>query len=149
MNLDCSYNVNARPYSQSIRTTPMMKYRKLAITFLILLAFGILIFRSFRYDWNPHYIDNNEVAIGKKLFSPDISIAVVYYTLDVGTRGIRPYKSLLRKKDYGYDMTKYSLPPQLVVLKWVDNRTLNVKYDPNEKIRIGGGLQNLTLHKTP
>lgn len=116
----------------------MTKYRTITITFLTLAFLGIIIFRSCRYDWNAHYVDNKAVRIYEKLFSPDSSIAVVNYSLDVGARGIRTYKSLLREKDYDDELTQYMLPPELVVLKWVDNKRLDVKYDPNEVFRLGG-----------
>jgi hypothetical protein len=128
-------------------TNPLRKYKILTFTFLILAALGILIFRSYRYDWNPHYIDNKQVTIDKKLFSPDSSIAVVNYTLDVGARGTRPYKSLLRKNDYDNDLTTYTLPPELIVLKWVDNHKLNAIYDPNEIFRLGGMYTQLDFTK--
>ena len=113
----------------------------------MLLILGILVFRSCRYDWNPHYIGNNEVRVYKKIFSPDSSIAVVNYSLDVGVRGFRTYKSLLREKDYDEELTQYTLPPQLVVLKWVDNKSLDVKYDPNEVFRLGGQYTELDFAK--
>ena len=125
----------------------MKKYRTFTFTLLILFAIGILIFRSCRYDWNPHYLGNSEVTIGKKLCSPDSSEAVANYSLHVGARGIRFYKSLLRKKDYSNDFTKYALPPEIVVLNWVDNRILNVKYDPNEILRLGEMHTELNFNK--
>lgn len=125
----------------------MTKYRTITITFLTLAFLGIIIFRSCRYDWNPHYINNKAVQINEKLFSPDSSIAVVNYSLDVGARGIRNYKSLLREKNYDGELTQYTLPPELVVLKWVDNKRLNVKYDPNEVFRLGGQHTELDFTK--
>jgi len=109
--------------------------------------FGILIFRSCRYDWNPHYLNNSEVRIDGTLFSPDSSVAVVSYILDVGARGTRNYKSLLRKKDYDDELSQYTLPPELVVLKWVDNTRLDVKYDPNDIFRSGGQYTELDFTK--
>jgi hypothetical protein len=125
----------------------LRKYRTITITFLTLAFLGILILRSCRYDWNPHYVNNKAVRIYEKLFSPDSSIAVVSYSLDVGARGIRTYKSLLRIKDYDDELTQYTLPPELVVLKWVDNKRLDVKYDPNEIFRLGGQYTELDFTK--
>lgn len=116
----------------------MTKYRTVTISFLTLAFLGIIIYRSCRYDWNAHYVNSKAVRIYEKLFSPDSSIAVVNYSLDVGARGIRTYKSLLREKDYDDELTQYTLPPELVVLKWVDNKRLDVRYDPNEVFRSGG-----------
>ncbi|RZJ18390.1 MAG: hypothetical protein EON51_17390 [Acinetobacter sp.] len=130
-----------------LKDKPLRKYKALTITLLTLVFLGILVFRSCRYDWNPHYLNNSEVAIDKKLFSPDSSVAVVNYTLDVGTRGTRTYKSLLREKDYDNELTRYTLPPELVVLKWIDNTTLAVKYDPNEIFRLGGQYTALDFTK--
>jgi hypothetical protein len=125
----------------------MKKYRALILTLLILTTLGFLTFRSCRYDWSPHYIGNNALTINEKLFSPDSSVAVVYYTLDVGVRGDRLYKSLLRESDYDDELNKYILPPEIVVVNWVDNQTLNVKYDPNEIYRLGASYTDLDLTK--
>jgi hypothetical protein len=125
----------------------LKKLRKLTFSSLILVTLAILIFRSCRYAWNPHYMSNSEVSFDKKLFSPDSSIAVVNYTVDVGASGTRSYKSLLRKNDYDNDLTTYTLPPELVVLKWVDNNTLNAIYDPNEIFRLGGMQTELDFTK--
>ena len=117
------------------------------MTLLILATLGILIFRGCRYDWSPHYIDNNAVTMNERLFSPDSSVAVVYYTLDVGARGDRLYKSILRADDYDDELTKYNLPPEIVVVNWQDNQTLKVTYDPNEIYRLGGTHTDLDLTK--
>lgn len=114
---------------------------------LILSTLGLLVFKGCRYDWSPHYIDNSAVTIENKLYSPDSSIAVVYYTLDVGGRGIREYKSLLREKDYDNDLTIYNLPPEITVVKWLDNKTLNVRYDPSEIYRLGATASELDITK--
>ena len=125
----------------------MGKYRTLILTLLILVTLGILIFRGCRYDWNPHYIGNSAVTIDGKLYSPDSSIAVVYYTLDVGARGTRSYKSLLKEKDYDNELMTFNLAPEIVVVKGVDNQTLNVRYDPNEIYKLGGTYTELNLTK--
>ncbi|WP_210490151.1 hypothetical protein [Rufibacter aurantiacus] len=123
------------------------KHKTSLITFLILMTLGTLIFRACRYYWSPHYIGNRAVEIDGKLYSPDSTAAVVFYTLDVGARGTRSYKSLLKEKDYDDELTAYNLPPEIVVEKWVDNKTLNVKYDPNEIYRLGGTHTDLDLTK--
>jgi hypothetical protein len=41
----------------------------------------------------------------------------------------------------------YNLPPELVVVKWVNNKMLAVKYDPNESLRLGGLVTDLDLTK--
>lgn len=110
----------------------MRKYRILILTILILITVSILSYKSCRIFLNPHYIDNSALTINEKLNFPDSSIAVVYYTLDVGGRGDRLYKSLLRHEDYKNDISIFNLPPQVVVLRWLDNETLLVKHDTNE-----------------
>lgn len=122
------------------------KNRALILALLILSIFGIIIFKGCRYDWSPHYIDNDAVTINEKLFSPDSSVTVVFHTLDVGARGDKLYKSLLRSNDYGGKLTTYNLPPEIVIVNWEDNQTLKVTYDPNE-IRLGGTHTNLDLTK--
>jgi hypothetical protein len=125
----------------------MGKYRPLIFILLISLTLGTLIFRSCRYDWSPHYINNKDVAISEKLYSPDRSIAVVYYILDVGARGTRLYKSLLTESNYDDELMTYNLPPEIIVLKWVDNKTINVRYDPNEIFRLGGTYSEMDYTK--
>jgi len=125
----------------------MQKYKPLVFTLLISATLGVLVFRSCRYDWNPHYIGNKDVTIEKKLYSPDRSMAVVYYTLDVGARGTRSYKSLLAKDDYDHNLMTFNLPPEIVVLNWVDNKTLNVRYDPNEILNLGGTYTEIDFTK--
>ncbi|WP_207531606.1 hypothetical protein [Desertivirga arenae] len=125
----------------------MSKYSPLILILLISGILGTLIFRSCRYDWNPHYIGNKDVTVDRKLYSPDRKIAVVYYTLDVGVRGTRSYKSLLADDDYDNDLIRYTLPPEIVVLNWAGNRTLNVRYDPNEIFRLGGSYTEIDFSK--
>ena len=124
-----------------------MKQRSLIIAITIITILGILAFKGCRHDWSPHYLKNNAVTINEKLFSPDSSAAVVYYTLDVGARGDRLYKSLLREEDYDGKLTTFNLPPEIVVSNWVDNQTLNVKYDQNEIYRLGSVYSDLDLTK--
>ncbi|MDO6437865.1 hypothetical protein Q4534_10620 [Cyclobacterium sp. 1_MG-2023] len=90
-------------------------------------------------------MDNNAVTIERKQLSPNNSIAVVYYTLDVGARGTRLYKSLLREKDYKKNLFDFNLPPELVIEKWLNNKTLFVKYDPNEIYRLGATYSELDM----
>ena len=87
------------------------------------------------------------MTMNDRLFSPDSSVAVVYYTLDVGARGDRIYKSILRADDYDDELTTYNLPPEIVVVNWQDNQTLKVTYDPNEIYRLGGTHSDLDLTK--
>ncbi|WP_186756549.1 hypothetical protein [Echinicola salinicaeni] len=123
------------------------KIKTFVFTALILMILGVLITRGCRFDWNPHYLDNNAIKINKKLYSPDSSIAVVYYTLDVGARGYRQYKSILREEDYDDELTTFNVPPEMVVVNWVDNHNLKVVYDLNEIYGLGGIHTDLDLTK--
>lgn len=103
----------------------------------------ILTYKSCKYFWNPHYLDNKSVFIKNKLFSPDSTFAVIYYTLYAGVAGPRSYKSISKpNENYVYPNL---LPEQIIVLGWHDEKTLFVKYDPNEPIRLGGGSTDLDL----
>jgi hypothetical protein len=121
-------------------------YKYLFIIAGLLIAF-FLSYKRVKHFVSPHYLDNDAVMIEHKLYSPDSSVAIVYYTLDVGARGIRNYKAVLRQSDYNDDLMTNNLPPELVVIKWIDNKTLEVNYDPNEPIRLGGLATDLDLKK--
>ncbi|MBA9079880.1 hypothetical protein [Rufibacter quisquiliarum] len=114
---------------------------------LILVALSMGIWKSCRYDWNPHYFNNNAVQLDSLLYSPDSSKAVVYYTLDVGARGLRQYQTLLRKADFEDELTRFSLPPELIIQKWRSNDTLEVIYDQYEGYSKGGQITDLPLEK--
>jgi hypothetical protein len=112
----------------------------------LLIAF-FLSYKRIKHFASPHYLDNEAVNIEHKLYSPDSSVAIVYYTLDVGARGIRDYKAVVRQSDYNDDLMTHNLPPELVVIKWIDNKTIEVKYDPNEPLRLGGLATDLDLER--
>lgn len=125
----------------------MRKYRPLILTIFILTILIILTYKSCRNFLTPHYVDNRAVTINEKLYSPDSSVFVLYYTLDVGAVGTRDYKSVLRQKDLTNDLSLYTLPPQIIVLKWLDNETLLVKHDTNEIYRVGANASDLELNR--
>ncbi len=112
-----------------------------------LLVFFFVSYKRIKHFVNPHYLDNEAVSIENKLYSPDSSIAIVYYILDVGARGFRNYKAVLRQSDYNGDLMTYNLPPELVVVRWINNKTLEVNYDPNESFRLGGLTTDLDLKR--
>ena len=117
------------------------------IPILIVAALGMGIWKSCKYDLNPHYLNNDAVQLDSLLYSPDSSKAVVYYTLDVGARGLRQYQTLLRKGDFDDKLTRFSLPPELVIQKWRSNDTLEVIYDEYEVFAKGGQITDLPLEK--
>ena len=125
----------------------MKKSYKIIAFILIIILLFVLTFKSCRHFWNPHYLDNKAINIDNKLFSPDSSVAVVYYTLDNGAINFHSYKTILRPQDYDNDLLTNNLPEQIIVLGWHDNKTLDVKCDPNEAIRLGGGVTDLDLTK--
>lgn len=114
---------------------------------LIIAVTSIIIWQKFKYDWNPHYLNNDAVIVDEYFYSPDSSVAVLYYTLDIGARGLAQYKSVLRKGDEQGDLMKYNLPPVLLVQKWKDNNILEVIYDEYQGFLQGGGLTDLSLSK--
>ena len=113
----------------------MKKHRASILTVMLIIAASMIFWQWFKYDWNPHYLDNKAVSVDSTFYSPDKSIAVVYYTLDVGARGLRHYKSILTEKDNDDDLIKNNLPPELIVQKWKDNNTLEVVFDEYEGYR--------------
>ena len=117
------------------------------IPILIIAVLGVGVWKSCRYDWNPHYLENDAVQLDSLLYSPDSSKAVVYYTLDVGARGLRQYQTLLRIADFEDQLTRFSLPPELVVQKWRSSDTLEVIYDEYEGYSKGGQITDLPLEK--
>jgi hypothetical protein len=121
-------------------------YKYLFIIAALLIAF-FLSYKRIKHFVSPHYLDNEAVNIEHKLYSPDSAVAIVYYTLDVGARGIRDYKAVLRQSDYNDDLMINNLPPELVVIMWIDNKTLAVNYDPNEPLRLGGLSTDLDLKR--
>jgi hypothetical protein len=125
----------------------MRKHRVLILTVVILTILTILSYKGCRNFLTPHYIDNSAVTVNEKLYSPDSSIFVLYYTLDVGAVGYRDYKSVLRQKDLTNDLSLYNLPPQIIIIKWLDNETLLVKHDTNEIYRVGANASELELYK--
>ena len=122
------------------------KYILLLIFVPLIIIVGIFN-KDIRFFVSPHYLDNDAVYVGEKLYSPDSSVAVVYYTLDVGARGDREYKCILKENDYDNELMTNNLPPEIVVVKWVDNQTLKVIYDPNEAYRLGGTYTELDMTK--
>lgn len=121
--------------------------RHLILTLLILTICVILSYKSCRNFLTPHYIENRAITVNEKLYSPDSSVFVLYYTLDVGAVGTRDYKSILRQKDLTNDLSHYNLPPQIIVIKWLDNETLLVKHDTNEIYRVGANSSDLELNR--
>ncbi len=117
------------------------------IPILIIAGLGVGVWKSCKHDLNPHYLDNDAVQLDSLLYSPDSSKAVVYYTLDVGARGLRQYQTLLRKGDFDDKLTRFSLPPELVIQKWRSNDTLEVIYDEYEAYAKGGQITDLPLEK--
>ncbi len=106
-----------------------------------------VIWKSCRYDWNPHYAANKAVTIERKLYNADSSAAVVSYALDIGARGIAEYKTLLRKEDYQHDLSDFMLPVEYTEPKWQGRDTLYVVYDEVEALLRGGNITNVQKEK--
>lgn len=122
--------------------------------FWVLMSFGavcfilaVLIFKSCRYDWSPHYLENPAIKIHEKLDSPDSSFVLLRYSLDVGARGIRMYNAVLSKEELQSDLNEFLLPPEAIPIKWISNDCMEIHFDPNEKYRKGGSIHELNFSK--
>ena len=104
------------------------------------------VFRSCRYDWNPHYLNNEAVEVNKIVYNNDSSAAVINYTLDIGARGFAEYQAVLKKTDFQHDLSKFLLPAEYTSLKWRGNDTLEVVFDEYAGYEIAGPLTNLDLN---
>jgi len=83
--------------------------------------------------------------MGSSFYNSDSSAAVVNYQLDVGTRGLRDYQTLLRKNDYKGDLSKFMLPAEYIEPKWRADDALEVTYDERAAFLRG---ENVTkVHK--
>ena len=120
---------------------------KILLIISILTIIVIFPYKSFHHFINPHYLDNIGVTIDDELFSSDSSSSVLYYTLDIGARGTASYQTIISNKNYGDNLMKYNLPPQLIILGWTSDNKLLVEYNPNMAFHTGGGLTDLNLKK--
>lgn len=107
-----------------------------AICFIL----GVLVFKSCRYDWSPHYLENPAVKIHEMLDSPDSSFVLLRYSLDVGARGIRIYNAILSKEELQADLSEFILPVEAIPINWISNDCMEIHFDPNEKYRRGGSI---------
>lgn len=120
---------------------------KRILVFIIVIIFSALTIKSFRHLLRVHYIGNDAVRIDSTLYAPDSNYLVIFYTLDVGARGTREYKSLISKNEFESDLSVNNLPEQLVVKKWFNDTIIEVIYDTNELYRLGGGMTDLDLSR--
>jgi hypothetical protein len=111
---------------------------KRALIYTFVIFFLALTARSCRHMMRVHYLDNDAVRTDSLLYSPDSNYLVIYYTLDVGARGAREYKSLIHKNEFESDLLDNNLPEQLVVKRWFNDTIIEVIYDTNELFRLGG-----------
>jgi len=76
-----------------------------------------------------HVITNNAVELQELKYNGSHDYCIVTYSLDVGARGSRLYRSLLKTENLDGNLLEGHLPTGVTGIRWLDNRTASVEYD--------------------
>jgi len=90
-----------------------------------------------------HVITNPAVELKELKYNRSHDYCIVTYILDVGARGERLYKSLLKTKDLDGNLLKGHLPTGIENVQWLNNRTVNVEYNSSIESLNASGNQEL------
>ena len=70
------------------------------------------------------YVENN------REFSPDSSMLLINYSLDLGAFGYgQSGTAILKLSDTTKNLRDFSLPNTLTRIKWLDNQTISAQFD--------------------
>jgi hypothetical protein len=112
---------------------------KSPLTHIISLAVIVLLFSC----GEGHVITNNAVELQEVKYNQSHDYCVVTYTLDVGARGTRLYKSLLKTENLDGNLLEENIPTGVSDIKWLDNRTASVQYNSWLESRNATGNEEL------
>jgi hypothetical protein len=82
-------------------------------------------------------------------FSPDSSMLLISYSLDLGAFGYgQAGTAILKVSDTTKDLRQFSIPNTLTKIKWMDNKTISAQYDILPSIRTGqkNEIENLKVN---
>jgi len=75
-------------------------------------------------------------------FSPDNSMVLINYSLDLGAFGYgQAGTAILKLSDTTKNLRNYSLPNTLTKLKWIDNKSISAQYDILHLLRTGEKIE--------
>jgi len=75
-------------------------------------------------------------------FSPDSSMVLINYNLDLGGLGYdQAVTAILKASDTTKDLMPFSLPNMLIDTKWIDNKTIAAKINIIPSLRAGNKLK--------
>ncbi|RZL06893.1 MAG: hypothetical protein EOO89_23835 [Pedobacter sp.] len=76
-----------------------------------------------------HVITNNAVELRELKYNGSHDYCIVTYSLDVGARGSRLYRTLLKTENLDGNLLEGHLPTGVANISWLDNRTASVEYN--------------------
>ncbi|HYH16433.1 MAG TPA: hypothetical protein VD794_14490 [Flavisolibacter sp.] len=79
---------------------------------------------------NEHKITSNAVELQEIKYNRNHNYCFVTYSLDVGARGTRLYKTLMSTKELGGNLLQGHLPTGVVFKEWLNDSIIHVAYDP-------------------
>jgi hypothetical protein len=76
-----------------------------------------------------HLITNTAVEILELKYNAAHDYCIAMYSLDIGARGSRIYKSLMKTERLDENLFEGNIPTGIKDINWLDDSTVSVKYD--------------------
>lgn len=107
------------------------------------LSIPILLVSCSLYDRKESvFMTDQDFVENYREFSPDRSMLLVNYSIDLGAFGYGQVgTAVLKTADTSRDLRTFSLPNTLIHTKWIDNKTISAKVDIIPSIRAGGSIK--------
>lgn len=90
-----------------------------------------------------HSITNDAVEVRELKYNPKHDYCFVTYLLDVGVRGTKLYKSILKTSELDGNLLQGHLPTGVSVIKWQSNRIAEIEYNSWLENRSASGNRRI------
>lgn len=108
------------------------------ITYILIL----IVLTSCNYVSSQVFITDRDFVENNRQYSPDKSMLILDYSLDIGAFGFaKGGKAVLKISDLSKNLKQFNLPDNLIKVKWVDNKTISARIDIIPSIRSGKNIE--------
>ncbi len=91
---------------------------------------------------NQVYMSDKDFVEHERQYSPDKSMLILTYSVDIGAFGYgNGGKAVLKPSDMSKNLKEFDLPPKLIQVKWINNKTISAGIDIIPSIRSGEKIE--------
>ncbi len=108
------------------------------ITYILVL----ILFTSCNSASSQVFMTDKDFVEHDRQYSPDKSMFILNYSLDTGAFGFgNGGNAVLKISDTSKNLKQFNLPDNLIMVKWIDNKTISARIDIIPFIRSGKNIE--------